>query len=128
MTMAGIHGDTTVASVQELRRQATRTCKELGRTVTALASKAEQTAASNKQVAQVTDRLRDTAAQVGHQLGHLVDETDLDSVRGKVGRAVNAARSNRTALLTAAGVLALLLVRRTRRARRATQTPGGGGA
>ncbi|MFF1414458.1 hypothetical protein ACFVX6_32500 [Streptomyces sp. NPDC058289] len=128
MTMAGIRGDTSVPTAQELRRQVTRTCKELGRTVTALASKAEQSAASNKQVAQVTDRLRDTAAQVGHQLGHLVDETDLDSVRGKAGRAVTAARSNRTALLTAAGVLAVLLIRRTRRARRATLTLGDGGA
>ncbi|MFF3214451.1 hypothetical protein ACFYYB_27830 [Streptomyces sp. NPDC002886] len=126
--MAGIRGDTSVPTAEELRRQVTRTCKELGRTVTALASKAEQSAAFNKQVAQVTDRLRDTAAQVGHQLGQLVDETDLDSVRGKAGRAVNAARSNRTALLTAAGVLAVLFVRRTRRARRATQSPGGGGA
>ncbi|MFJ9550579.1 hypothetical protein [Streptomyces erythrochromogenes] len=61
-------------------------------------------------------RVRDTAARAGRLTGH----GSLDSLRVKAGRAATLARSHRTALATAAGVLtAAVIARRSRRARRA---------
>ncbi|MFD9307927.1 hypothetical protein ACFWCB_35510 [Streptomyces sp. NPDC060048] len=122
MTIAGLNSGKSVPTAQEVRRQVARTRKELGRTVTALASKADaavraqgRTASSKRQVAQVTGRLRKAAAHVGRLAG----EKNLDSLRGKAGRAASAARTDRTKVIAIGGVLAaVLLVRRTLRARR----------
>ncbi|MFI6001983.1 DUF3618 domain-containing protein [Streptomyces sp. NPDC051366] len=107
------HGTKSVPTAQVLFRQVAHTREALGRTIEALASKADvtargkdATAAGKGQLAQVTGRLRDTAAHVRRLL------------EGKTPDP-GAARTNRTALIAAAGVLAgVLLVRRTRRTRR----------
>ncbi|MFF1344331.1 DUF3618 domain-containing protein [Streptomyces sp. NPDC058290] len=107
------HGTKSVPTAQELLRQVAHAREELGGTIEALVSKADvtargkgATAAVKGQLAQVTGRLRDTAAHVGR----LVEGKTPDP---------GAARTNRTALTVAAGVLAgVLVVRRTRRAGR----------
>lgn len=112
MTTTGLHGNKSLPSTQALRRQAARTGKERGRTVEALVSRAGASA----RVQETAGRLRETAAS---HVGRLVDDEKLGSARGKAVRAVTAARGHRTALATAAGVLAAaLLARRSRRARR----------
>ncbi|MFD6892835.1 DUF3618 domain-containing protein [Streptomyces sp. NPDC059957] len=114
MTMAttGLHGNKSVPSARALRRQAARTRKELGRTVEALVSRA----GASGRVHETAERLRETAAS---HVGRLVEDKKLDAARGGAVRAVTTARSHRTALITAAGVLAAaLLARRSRRARR----------
>ncbi|WP_327308866.1 DUF3618 domain-containing protein [Streptomyces sp. NBC_01298] len=112
MTTTGLHGNKTLPGARTLRRQAVRTRKELGRTVEALVSRA----GSPARVQESAGRLRKTAAS---HVGRLVQDGKLDAARGKAVRAATAARSHRTALATAAGVLtAALLARRSRRARR----------
>ncbi|MBT2449785.1 DUF3618 domain-containing protein [Streptomyces sp. ISL-43] len=129
MTTAGLVGNKSIPTTQEFRRQVARTREELGRTVAALASKAdaavraqEKTASVKKQVAQVTGRLRKTATYVGR----LVEDENPDSVRAKARRAAATARgTDRTAWVAAGSVLAAaLLVRRTRRARRGPSRRG----
>ncbi|MCX5409575.1 DUF3618 domain-containing protein [Streptomyces sp. NBC_00335] len=111
-TATGLNANKSVPGARALRRQAARTRKELGRTVEALVSRA----GSSSRVHETAERLRGTAAS---HVGRLVEDKNLDSVRGKAVRAATTARSHRTALLTAAGVLAAaLLARRSRRARR----------
>ncbi|WP_328296569.1 DUF3618 domain-containing protein [Streptomyces sp. NBC_00435] len=113
MTTTKSHGTASVRTAQEVRRQFARTRDELGRTVGALAGRAgvagrahDGIAAVRGQVGQVTGRLRGTARH---------------TVRGRAGRAAATARSNGTALIAAGGALAgILLLRRTRRARRGT--------
>ncbi len=98
--------------------------------VGALASKAdaagthERAVAVKEQVGRFAGRIRDTAAHVGR----LVEDktpapvrAGLVSARGQAGQAAARGRTRRTAWIGAAGVLtaAALLVRRTRRARRA---------
>lgn len=95
------------------------TREEFARTVEALASKSAE---AREQVARATGRLRDTAVHVGRLVEEKTPDVNLDSVRGKAGRAGAKARSNRTALIAAAGVLsAAVLARRSRRTRRAAR-------
>ncbi|WP_330300727.1 DUF3618 domain-containing protein [Streptomyces sp. NBC_00503] len=125
MTRNGSHGSTSLPTAEELLRQVERTRKELGRTVGALSSKVDAATRAHDgmagvkgQVGQATARLRITAAHVGRFAADKGKGKGLDSVRDKAVRA--AARSNRTALIAAAGVLAgVLIVRRARRG-----TPG----
>lgn len=138
MAMTGTHGKRSLPTAHELRRQFDHARLELGRTVEALASK--------EQVEQVAGRLRETAAHAARlvedktpdrvrgravraatrvrdtasRAGRLTVDKNLDSMRGTAVRAATTARANRTVLIGAGGVLtAVLLVRRTRRARRA---------
>lgn len=112
MTTTGSHGNKSVPSAQALRGRAARTGRELGRTVEALISRAGAPA----RVHETAERLRETAAS---HVGRLGQDKKLGSVRGRAVRAATTARSHRTALFTAAGVLAAaVLARRSRRARR----------
>ncbi|MFE9635775.1 hypothetical protein [Streptomyces sp. NPDC006463] len=105
MTITQSHGIKSVPTPAELGRQVAHAREEFGRTVEALVSR----------TAAVKEQVRETASRAGR----LAADMDLDSVRGKAGRAVTTARANRTPLIAATGVLAAaLLVRRTRRARR----------
>ncbi|MET9852816.1 hypothetical protein ABZY57_07720 [Streptomyces sp. NPDC006450] len=108
----GSHGITSVPGTRELRRQAGRARKELGRTVEALKSRA----GASEQVHKTAVRLREKAAS---RVGRLVQDKRLDSARGKAVRTATAMRRHPTAVATAAGVMtAALLARRSRRARR----------
>lgn len=63
--------------------------------------------------------LRRQAVRTRKELGRLVEDGKLDSVRGKAVQAATRVRSHRTGWVTAAGVLAAAVVaRRSRRARR----------
>lgn len=123
MTRTGSHGSTSLPTAQELLRQVARTRKELGRTVGALSSKVDAAARTHDgmagakgQIGQAAARLRDTAAHVGRFAAG--KGKGLDSVRDKAVRV--AARSNRTVLIAAVGVLVGVLI--VRRARRGTTT------
>lgn len=132
MTRTGSHGSTSLPTAQEVRRQVARTRKELGRTVEALSSKVDASARAHDgmagvkgQAGQAAARLRDAAAHVGRlaadQGKGKGKRKELDSLRGKAVQAAAAARSNRTAVIAAVGVLAGVLI--VRRARRGTSRP-----
>lgn len=123
MTMTGLPGSKSVPSARALRRQAVRTGRELGRTVEAFVSKTGRSARVHEKgifakggVVRTAGRLKKAATS---HAGRLAKDKKLDSARVRAVRAATMARSNRTVLIAAAGVLtAALLARRSRRARR----------
>ncbi|MFC8173255.1 MULTISPECIES: DUF3618 domain-containing protein [unclassified Streptomyces] len=137
-------GDKTANDLGELREQAEHTRDELGRTVEALAAKADVKAQAGEKVAEarekaavaterakekavvaadlvkektavVTDRAREKAAQAAD----LVQEKTPDPVLEKAGAVAHKAKANRTPLVAVVAALAgFLLVRRIVRGRR----------
>ncbi|MEU6211591.1 hypothetical protein ACN6AT_01880 [Streptomyces sp. JL4002] len=120
MTMMKPHRSPSAPGVEELRRHVTGARKGLGRTVGALASRAAHAAAKAQGsardkdgVARLTAAMRDGAAHPRR----LLRGTDRSPLRAGAGRVVRTARTHRTAVMTAAGVLtAAVLARRSRRA------------
>ncbi|MFK0238825.1 DUF3618 domain-containing protein [Streptomyces vinaceus] len=110
----------------ELREQVERTRDELGRTVEALAAKADIKAQAKEKAATVKDQAAEKAALVSDQIrekagdaAHLMKDKTPDPLLEKADQAATAARANRTPLLLIAGaVVVLLLVRRSRGRRR----------
>ncbi|MFJ6501437.1 DUF3618 domain-containing protein [Streptomyces virginiae] len=99
----------------ELRDQVERTRDELGRTVEALAAKADIKAQAKEKAALVTEQIRE---KTGHA-ARLVKDKTPDPLLEKAGQAAAAARANRTPLLVVgAAVVVFLLVRRGRGHRR----------
>lgn len=114
----------TTPSPEELRIRVEATREELGETVEALAAKAdvkaraqEKTTAVKQQVAErtthVTAQLRDRATHAAHA----VQDRTPEPVREKAGQGMRAARDHRAPLLAVGVLVALLLVRRSRRHR-----------
>ncbi|MFI5982370.1 DUF3618 domain-containing protein [Streptomyces sp. NPDC051555] len=109
-------------SAEELRHRIEHTRDELGRTVEALAGKAdikaqtkEKAAAMKEQsmekAALVTDQIRETAGQAVRLVQQKTPEPVLDTT----GQVVTAAKANRTPLLAlGAALVVVLLVRRGR--------------
>ncbi|MEU9081952.1 hypothetical protein [Streptomyces sp. NPDC048357] len=89
-------------------------------TITSQGNNASTSTEFRRQAARAAVRLRDTAVHVRHLVEARTPDPVLASARAGAGRAVTMARTNRTALTTAAGVLAAAVLARTaRRARRA---------
>ncbi|KIF06593.1 hypothetical protein PL81_06665 [Streptomyces sp. RSD-27] len=114
--------DASTPTPDQLREQVRHTRDELGRTVEALAYKADvKEQAKDKAVevkeraagaaALVTDQLRSKAAQASE----LVKEKTPDPVLDKAASATAMARANRAALVAAAAVVIVLLLRHNRR-------------
>ncbi|MEU9161929.1 hypothetical protein AB0D29_16865 [Streptomyces sp. NPDC048424] len=88
-------------------------------TMTAQGNKASTSTEFRRQAARAAGRLRDTAVHVGHLVEARTPEPVLATARAGAGRAVTMARTNRTALTAAAGLLAAaVLTRKARRVRR----------
>ncbi|MEV0989580.1 DUF3618 domain-containing protein [Streptomyces sp. NPDC049949] len=110
----------------ELREQVERTRDELGKTVEALAAKADVKAQVKEKAAAVKDQAAEKAALVSDQIrekagdaAQLVKDKTPDPLLEKADQAATAARANRTPLLlVAAAVVVLVLVRRSRGHRR----------
>lgn len=110
----------------ELRDQVERTRDELGRTVEALAAKADIKAQAKEKTAAVKGRAAEKAALVTEQIhektgraARLVKDKAPDPLLEKAGEAGAAARAHRTPLLlVGAAVVVFLLVRRGRGHRR----------
>ncbi|WP_369142589.1 DUF3618 domain-containing protein [Streptomyces sp. R44] len=109
-------------SSAELRDQVERTRDELGKTVEALAAKADIKAQAKERTVAIKDQAAEKAALVsehiretaGHAARQVKDMTPRPLL-GKAGRATTAARAGRTTLLVVgAAVAVLLLVRRSR--------------
>ncbi|MFG2989115.1 DUF3618 domain-containing protein [Streptomyces sp. NPDC048257] len=98
----------------ELREQIEHTRDELGRTVEALAAKADIKAQAADKVALVTGQVR---GRIEHA-AHLASEKTPDPVLEQASRAAGAARANRTALLAVGAALIVFLVVRRKRGQR----------
>ncbi|MFF7295517.1 DUF3618 domain-containing protein [Streptomyces sp. NPDC008265] len=110
----------------ELRDQVERTRDELGKTVEALAAKADIKAQAKEKTAAVRDQAAETAAQVSEQIreraehaAQAVKDKTPDPLLQRAAQAATAARANRTPLLVIGTALAVvLLLRRSRGGRR----------
>ncbi|KMO96846.1 DUF3618 domain-containing protein [Streptomyces roseus] len=99
----------------ELRDQVERTRDELGKTVEALAAKADVKAQAKEKAALVSDQIREKAGDAAQ----LVKDKTPDPLLEKADQAATAARANRTPLLlVGAAAVVLLLIRRSRGRRR----------
>ncbi|MET9365872.1 DUF3618 domain-containing protein [Streptomyces sp. NPDC006632] len=101
------HDDRSAPGSEELREQVERTREDLGRTVEALAAKADVKGRALEKAAEVQQRaaakageLKARTADVAHQVQDKVQDTIQDKVPAPAGRAV---RDHRTVLLAAAG-------------------------
>lgn len=129
------HDDQPRPSSEELRDRIEHTRDDLGRTVEALAAKADvkaqvhekaadvkaqatETAATVKdQAKDVKAQAKETAATVKEQVSELVKGKTPDPVLDEAGRLATRARANRVPLIAGGAALAaaILLVRRGRR-------------
>ncbi|MGW9073768.1 DUF3618 domain-containing protein [Streptomyces yangpuensis] len=102
--------DNGTPTSDELREQVERSRDELGRTIEALAGKADLKAQAGRKTAQVADRIHETAAHTAELVKHATPEPVLD----RADQVVTAARSHRKPLLVAgcAALVVFLLVRR----------------
>ncbi|GAA0461627.1 DUF3618 domain-containing protein [Streptomyces stramineus] len=118
-------GNEAAPTPQELRERVEHTREELGRTVEALAAKADVKARAQEKKAEIKEQAADKAAQVAEQVretaaraGQLAADKTPEPVREKAGQAVTMARANRNPLLAVTAALAVfLLIRRSRRCR-----------
>ncbi|MER5731536.1 DUF3618 domain-containing protein [Streptomyces sp. NPDC002138] len=98
-------------SPEELRHRIEHTRDELGRTVEALASKADVTAQAKEKAALVGDQIRETAGQAARLVKQKTPEPVLDAT----AQVATTAKANRTPLLAlGAAFVVFLLVRRGR--------------
>ncbi|MGW9450002.1 DUF3618 domain-containing protein [Streptomyces sp. NPDC055632] len=137
-------GDKTANDLGELREQAEHTRDELGRTVEALAAKADVKAQAGEKVAEVREKaavaterakekavvaadlvkektavVTDRAKEKATQAADLVQEKTPDPVLERAEAVAHKAKANRTPLVAAtAAVAGFLLVRRIIRGRR----------
>ncbi|MDX6763016.1 hypothetical protein SIN09_27315, partial [Streptomyces sp. F8] len=104
MTLIPHVNDKSVPTSAELRRQVARATDRLRDTAVHVGRLVEDKTPDPVLAGalRTATRVRDTAARAGRLAGH----RDLDSVRANAGRAATVARTHRTALATAAGVLA----------------------
>ncbi|MFE0602403.1 hypothetical protein ACFW2T_13365 [Streptomyces sp. NPDC058892] len=117
MTLVPHANDTSVPTPVELRRHVARATGRLRDTAMHVGRLVEDRTPGPVLAAawRTATRVRDTAARSGRLTGH----PRRGPVRAKAARAASLARSHRTALATAAGVLTVaVLARRSRRARR----------
>ncbi|MFZ4297711.1 DUF3618 domain-containing protein [Streptomyces cinereoruber] len=112
----------TANDLGELREQAEHTRDELGRTVEALAAKADVKAQAEEKVAAAREKAAVAAGQVKEKAAaatDLVKEKTPDPVLEKAEVVAQKAKANRTPLVAATAALAgFLLVRRIVRGRR----------
>ncbi|MER7734868.1 hypothetical protein ABTX80_28640 [Streptomyces erythrochromogenes] len=116
MTLIPHANDKSVPAPKELRRQVARATGRLRDTAAHVGRLVEDKTPDPVRAGafRTATRVRDTAARAGRLTGR----GNLDSARARAGRAAKLARSHRTALATAAGVLtAAVIARRSRRAR-----------
>ncbi|MBK3593722.1 MULTISPECIES: DUF3618 domain-containing protein [Streptomyces] len=124
--------DRPVPTPAELRAQVEETRDELGRTVEALAGKADIKNRAQEKTAEVRNRAQEKGAEVrdraqeaagqarirlsttAHTLGGKVQDHTPEPVRENAGRAVEAAR-NRPGVLLAVGTAALVVLLVARR-------------
>ncbi|MFC9585610.1 DUF3618 domain-containing protein [Streptomyces yangpuensis] len=95
----------------ELREQVERSRDELGRTIEALAGKADLKAQAGRKTAQVADRIHETAVHTAELVKHATPEPVLDGA----DRVVSVARAHHKPLLAVgcAALVVFLLVRRS---------------
>ncbi|MFC7923838.1 DUF3618 domain-containing protein [Streptomyces cinereoruber] len=114
--------DETATDLGELREQAERTRDELGRTVEALAAKADVKAQAEEKVAAAREKAAVAAERAKEKAvvaADLVKEKTPDPVLEKAEVVAQKAKANRTPLVAATAALAgFLLVRRIFRGRR----------
>ncbi|MFJ9342072.1 DUF3618 domain-containing protein [Streptomyces sp. NPDC101733] len=123
--MTGRHHGESDPTPAELRERIERTREELGRTVEALAVKADVKAQAKEKTAAVKEQATERAALVTAQVrgrveqaAHAAADKTPDPVLEQAARAATAARANKGALLAVgAVVIVFLLVRRGRECR-----------
>ncbi|MCX4539294.1 DUF3618 domain-containing protein [Streptomyces sp. NBC_01565] len=109
---------TAATTTGELREQIEHTRDELGRTVEALAAKADVKARAKEKTAAVREQASEHAALVGGQIRDTLDPVVEKAAHGagQVRAAASAVRAKRTPMLAiGAVVVVFLLVRRNRR-------------
>ncbi|MFK4121700.1 DUF3618 domain-containing protein [Streptomyces longwoodensis] len=102
---------------EELRQQVERTRAELGRTVEALAAKADVKARAREKAAEVGEHAARTAGELKAAAARFLHRTHDGTpgpVRQRTAQGAQLARDNRTVVLVAAGVVlvAWLVLRR----------------
>ncbi|MFD5617610.1 DUF3618 domain-containing protein [Streptomyces yangpuensis] len=102
--------DSGTPTPDELREQVERSRDELGRTIEALAAKADLKAQAGRKTAEVVDRIHGTAAHTAELVKHATPEPVLE----RADRVVTVARAHHKPLLVAgcAALVVFLLVRR----------------